>query len=607
MDWSNLEGLGQLSGMDAARAAQGGSMPERLRSLGQVLRERLRPPREWDLVPLVVRMLLSGTSEAARRHLTALPRQVTLASPGARRESCGKQGSFLLLDLGEDGQRTTLTVVMYDWDELRLSRSSLEKLRISSSELESLLRRGVRPQPPMAESGGAATASANAKPPARWRVDADSGWIKVTTGTLEDDDLSPRVGRFALGFLERGWRVEVLAVPRLSDTSPRDEALVSLGDDPKATLEFLRATAWRRGSPTELMSLLELSRETALAVNLGKVRMQATEDPSPLAWLVLAETLEQAALHQRRQYVRVQQAARAPTGTLRVGSYVGNLARRRPDIVPVTRHILCHDTPENRLFRGMAAWVQRRTDRSGGLGAWMAHRFALIEASFSRAQPEEPTVWRCTELADRELPEAIGHAVAQIHDILEGTYPGLSFQRGITLEANSFELVVAELFESAARQILAQALGRRVLDGNVSVVPNDLKWVEGSGGSNRLMPDFVVTRGSEVIALGDAKYKRLARDTTFGPLGRADFHQLAAYLLAWPQARWGVVLLPQDAPRVEGARATEHVATLKVPGERRLGVFKVSPSGWLRCEVRYEPLTRWLASAQATANTSRPI
>ena len=593
MNWVKL---GHISGPFGRRLKSLSTLDERLERLGEVLLAgegaQEKDPKTaiesevrhaWGALPLVVRLPISTSR---KDHRSLFPKQVDLAPPFAKPELRGRQGSFLLLDLTRK-PIPVLTIVLFDWDELTIPSGALRVLGLVDTDLVALLMKHRFPNVRTAEM----------RP--RWDLQLDNDLLTVRSGSLNEGGASPRVGRMALGpsYLSDGQlqlrlSVEVLALPRLGLTSHRDGVLVPLGARDGAR-SWLRATVWRCGVPQELLAMLQLANRSPLTIDEERVRMQACEDPSPLVWLALADALKLAAEQQRRQYVRVNEDARAPVGTLRANAYVANLARARSDIVPVTRHVYSTDTLENRLFKGMCGWVRRQIPKDGPLGVWVAERFSRIETRFPKAKFVEPALWMCRDHTHGTSP-VLQAARDQCEAVLSGRYPGLHFDGDSLLEMRSFEMDIASLFEAAARTVLAQAADRTVLDGNVAKVTHALRWVGPETGTNQLKPDFVVVGREGVVAVADAKYKRRRhKDSTFKPLGGSDFHQISTYMLAWPQAAWGVVLMPKDGDQSEGP-ASKLLATLHVPTRREVGVFEVSPAQWVRTNVENEPLSHWV-------------
>ncbi len=568
--------IGRLSGSQADGVA--GSMT----ALAEVLRGSLREVLPvWNRLPIVLRTEVYCTAKGRGSKLPF--REVDLTAPAPDLATVGRQGSFLLLDLRR--RRHRLTVVLYDWDELRLDASALTAFGVNPADLTAAFLRHAR-------------SSDHADRPARWRVQENAQWIGLTSGVLDDDQVSPVVGRLALGELR--WDrerlpLEVLALPRLSFARPAPGPSLPFGD-PNVCEAFLNRTVRRRGSPSFLLALLRLAHRAPLSFADELVSLSGTDDPSPLAWLALAEALDAAAAHQRRQYVRRDEDLSAPTGTLRFNAYVGNVARLRSHVVPVTRHILSHDCLENRVFRGVAAQVRRLVSQGDGLGALVGERFRKIEAEFDRTEVVTPEVWMCDRVLEREPPPIIADGIRACRQVLTGHYAGVAIDTEEFCRARSFELDISKLFEEAMRAVLAAAVGRPVRDGNEFEPGHQLRWRERGTGKNSLRPDMLVMDGEQVLLFGDAKYKREVRDSSYAPLGRSDFQQVCTYLLAWPSVQRAVVLLPDQANAGAGSRL---VAALAVGGGRELGVFLIDAERWLRQPSVTQPLSAWLVAAPA--------
>ncbi len=550
--------------------------------LSQLLRERIGQPAllAWARLPLVLRTEIRC---GAKGKAASLPPEmlgvVDVAPPRPDSSTLGVQGSFLLLDVRR--ARPQLTIVLYDWDELKIDCEALSHFGVGTDTLGgALLQRSRSASRPDA--------------PARWCVAIAPTSVRVLSGLLDSDDVSPVVGRFAIGEVPWGKErlaVEVLALPRLSPSRPKAGRHEALGD-PVAARTFLERTVWRRGTPGSLLALLKLAHGVPLATDQETVTLTATDDPSPLAWIVLADTLEAVASFQRRQYVRRDDELATPTGTLRFNAYASNAARLRPHVVPVTRYVLSYDSLENRLFRGVALTVRRMLMARDGVGAWMAERYSNIESAFDRAKAVVPELWMCKAVLDREPPPPIAEAVRQCERLLSGRYAGIGLDSAEFCRARSFELDIAMLFEAAMRGLIATVTRLPVRDGNLHEAPHVLRW-EGSGwGKNWLKPDILLMERDRVVALGDVKYKRPHHASSYAPLQRADFQQLSTYMLAWPDVRRAVVLVPDELDAGVGSRL---VATLRVGADRELAVFAIAAERWMASGRADQPLTRWLA------------
>ncbi len=587
------------------------------RAVGEHLARRLKDVEAWQRVPVVARLRLSTAQANAKGFAKLGPVLV-----GAAGKASGSS-SFLFADAS--GIRRTLTIVLYDWSTLNLDLEALSELGCPVAQLRSLLVQGANPVRQAAP---------------RWSVRDDGKILALSSGDRQGDDkVEPRVGRFGLGAL--AWscdsggpasvELELLALPRLH--RPRvlrsPDRAVALNGDVTGWTARLDETIWRVGATDSLVAWLNLSQGDHLQTIDEVIHVTATENASPLAWLPLAKALENAAEWQRRQYLRMPRVVRAPTGTLRVGAYLSYLARQRADLVPVDRFELTHDTPENQLFKAAACRVRRvLASDSGALAVGLRRRFERVEAQFTHAADVEASLSLLARVDARPLPPEQARAAELCGAMLRGRYPGLEVQGRSFAEMEGFELNIAQLFEAAAREVLRRCsigIGASVQDGNesakgmgtakqVQLYWKDAGVVGGLQASSlvhvSLRPDFVVRRGKEVLAVGDAKYKRLQRrdtdsNSSHAPLRREDLHQLVSYLAAWPTTGWAVVIFPNADPVASSTTsdprpATRLVSELTIGGDRRLGVFDLAAERWSDRRVDVEPLATWIA-AQARA------
>lgn len=138
---------------------------------------------------------------------------------------------------------------------------------------------------------------------------------------------------------------------------------------------------------------------------------------------------------------------------------------------------------------------------------------------------------------------------------------------GATDEEGSSEgllLDAAELWELFLLHALRRALPQLTVDHGTT--STEAAWLltsaDGQLGLGRLKPDLVVRDGDRVVAVLDAKYKRLQDMWPERPLGvdRGDLYQLTSYLAGYAAegAKFGALLYPDDPNARRLSTAEKH-------------------------------------------------
>ena len=100
--------------------------------------------------------------------------------------------------------------------------------------------------------------------------------------------------------------------------------------------------------------------------------------------------------------------------------------------------------------------------------------------------------------------------------------------------------------------------------------------------------------------MGDIKYKAQqppnAENGSFAPLRREDFHQLCAYLPAYPEASLGVMIYPEAAPCIVAASSATKCVRVLAFGDCRGGIFTFAPERSKSSNRQGEELFRWVSS-----------
>lgn len=280
---------------------------------------------------------------------------------------------------------------------------------------------------------------------------------------------------------------------------------------------------------------------------------------------------------------------------------------------PAFRHDVVH---EGFFVRG--GLDVRRTARLRGRGSPHV-------ASTTRPRELRNDVSRVLVAAERALTQVIGHdrwRTARVREILPQLYPAVGarpalprwkdLQRirytpitrpykqaaelswrvarhegfGAEAESGSVEgllLDVAELWELFLLScVRAAAPGLRVEHGT-SAGQNDflLRSRDGDHGLGRLKPDIIVFAENELVAIIDAKYKRLVDRWPDRPAGtdRADLYQLTSYLAGLDLGgdAVGMLLYPRD-PAQEGTATAEIRGPWVLADRNQLRFERVGPT-----------------------------
>jgi 5-methylcytosine-specific restriction enzyme subunit McrC len=210
---------------------------------------------------------------------------------------------------------------------------------------------------------------------------------------------------------------------------------------------------------------------------------------------------------------------------------------------PVTRAIVC---AEHALARRLATSGEWRTERVRQV---LPHLRAGVGS-----RPRLPKRHELDRVRYTPITMPFKQAALLSHRIASGLGYGATEEHG---QAEGILLDVAELWElfvlNCAR--LAAPTGMRVEHGTTAGQSERLlcSW-RGDRGMGVLKPDLIVRDAAGVVAIIDAKYKRLT-ETRVRPNGvdQADLYQLAAYASRFQPSRFAALIYPRSEH--EGATA----------------------------------------------------
>lgn len=198
-------------------------------------------------------------------------------------------------------------------------------------------------------------------------------------------------------------------------------------------------------------------------------------------------------------------------------------------------------------------------ERLAASGEWRSERVRAVMPHLRSAvgyRPQLPTLSEVEGVRFTPITLPFRRTAILSHRI--ASHLGYSAREGT--EAEGLLIDVAELWELFVLNCLQQAVepGMRVEHGTTAERRDFLlRSRDHSAGLGRLKPDVLVMTGGDVLAVIDAKYKRLA-DTRERPRGveREDLYQLAAYVSRYRPARFAALLYPDaDDPGMSSAEA----------------------------------------------------
>lgn len=294
----------------------------------------------------------------------------------------------------------------------------------------------------------------------------------------------------------------------------------------------------------------------AAAINVSLVETVGKLDDDEsfivqLLALVWGRGLAEAARHglpALRQDVR--HVGAVVRGRLDVAASLRSMAAGQPKLVSVRREKSVNHAGSRAIVAAYAAlrgWLDGRED------AWIPERARDLLVHLTAAMGSRPPVPTKVELARvRYTPITAGFApvaelsrqIANRRGLASNHAPDGTCQ-GVLLDvAELWELYVLAVLRRAAAGLVVQH-GTREIDALGVLLRSEVDDSE----LGRLRPDALVTADGGVVAVVDAKYKRL-HPTPIAPSGpqREDLYQLAAYLSRFGDLSScaGVLVYPRD-------------------------------------------------------------
>jgi 5-methylcytosine-specific restriction enzyme subunit McrC len=229
---------------------------------------------------------------------------------------------------------------------------------------------------------------------------------------------------------------------------------------------------------------------------------------------------------------------------------VGSLTYDRSLAHPATRAIVCADRALGSLISDTAEWRTERVRQvlpplRTAVGT-RPRLPSIYELSRVRYTPITRPFKRAADLS-RRIASRLGYGVSEE----DGS------DEGILID-------VAELWELFVLNCLQRVLPPDLqLDHGTRAIRNEyfMRSTDGTKEIGRLKPDLLIRAGDKVVAVFDAKYKRL-QDSPQRPRGTepADLYQIAAYALRYRPHLGAALLypLPPDTCDAERSYAERH-------------------------------------------------
>jgi 5-methylcytosine-specific restriction enzyme subunit McrC len=229
---------------------------------------------------------------------------------------------------------------------------------------------------------------------------------------------------------------------------------------------------------------------------------------------------------------------------------LGSLTYDRSLAHPATRAIVCADRALGSLISDTSEW---RTDR-------VRQVLPPLRAAVG-ARPRLPTNHALSRVRYTPITRPFERAADLSHRIASQLGYGVGDEEG---RDEGILIDVAELWELFVLNCLRRVLppGMQLHHGTrAGLSEYFMRSTDGTKEIGRLKPDLLIRSGEKIVAVLDAKYKRL-QDSPQRPRGvePADLYQIAAYTLRYEPDRGAALLypLPPDSGESDPSYAERH-------------------------------------------------
>ena len=226
---------------------------------------------------------------------------------------------------------------------------------------------------------------------------------------------------------------------------------------------------------------------------------------------------------------------------------------------------LSFDILENRAIKAaindVVEWLKKRPAKETGVKLGTANEILAAFTSVSDAGVRRDNLLASIPKMAKSLPlhmQFYSEPLWTAYAILQGSIPDVKEHGYIAMD--SMIVNVSEVFESYARKAIeerAENQKLRVTDGNLRV--NQRRFFSDGDEQYNVMPDIIVERGDDVVAVLDVKYKPSVREQ--------DRYQLLAFMEAT-----GANFSAFVCPRTSDAEPSRFLG--RTAGGRNMGIIR---------------------------------